>query len=69
MAAACVLGQVIGATNRNGERPSERPIEAQDVLATIYQFLGIHPRHEFINFAGRPLPILPHGKPIDELVG
>ena len=63
------MGQVIGATNRHGERPSERPVKPQDVLATIYQFLGINPRHEFTNFAGRPLPILPHGKPIDELVG
>ena len=63
------MGQVIGATNAHGERPSERPVKPQDVLATIYQFLGINPRHAFANFAGRPLPILPHGEPIDELVG
>ena len=63
------MGQVIGATNRHGERPSERPVKPQDILATIYRFLGIDPRHEFTNFAGRPLPILPHGEPIDELIG
>lgn len=63
------MGQVIGATNRHGERPVERPVKPQDVLATIYQFLGINPHHEFINLAGRPLPILPHGDPIAELLG
>ncbi|GIS59925.1 MAG: hypothetical protein CM1200mP2_21500 [Planctomycetaceae bacterium] len=44
-----------------GERPSQRPIKPQDVLATVYRHMGINPRHEFVNFAGRPLPILPHG--------
>ncbi|HAB12989.1 MAG TPA: DUF1501 domain-containing protein, partial [Planctomycetaceae bacterium] len=63
------MGQVIGATNRHGERPSQRPIKPQDVLATVYRHMGINPRHEFVNFAGRPLPILPHGEPIDELIG
>ena len=61
------MGQVIGATNRYGEHPSERPLRPQDILATIYQFLGINPRHEFTNLAGRPLPILPYGDPITEL--
>ena len=63
------MGQIIGATNKHGERPTERPIKPQDVLATIYRFLGIDTRHEFTNFAGRPLPLLPHGKPIAELIG
>ncbi len=63
------MGQVIGATNRRGEHPVERPVRPQDLLATIYRFLGIDPRHEFANFAGRPIPILPYGEPIRELVG
>jgi len=62
------MGQVIGATNKHSERPSERPIKPQDVLATIYRFLGINPRHEFIDFAGRPLSLLPHGETIRELL-
>ena len=63
------MGQVIGETNRHGERPSQRPIKPQDILATVYQHMGINPRHEFVNFAGRPLPILPYGDPIEELTG
>ena len=73
-AGSCVLfggglkmGQVIGETNRHGERPVRRPIHPRDVLATIYQFMGIDTTHEFIDHAGRPLPILPRGKPIHEL--
>ena len=63
------MGQVIGATNAHGERPSERPIAPQDVLATIYQFLGVDTSHMFHDLEGRPLPLLPYGTPIPELVG
>ncbi len=63
------MGQVIGATNPKGERPSERPIVPQDLLATIYHFLGIDPHHMLVDPEGRPLPILPHGTTIPELLG
>ena len=62
------LGQVIGATNSRGEHPKERPLTPQDLLATIYQHLGIDAHHEFRDFTGRPLPILPGGRVISELV-
>ena len=62
------MGQVIGATNPRGETPAEHPVKPQDVLATIYHVLGIDPKHEFTNLAGRPVPILPSGEPIRELV-
>ncbi len=63
------MGQVIGATNRHGEHPVQSPVRPQDLLATIYHVLGIDTRHEFLNLAGRPFPILPYGEPIRELVG
>ena len=62
------MGQVIGATNRYGEHPIDRPVKPQNLLATIYQFLGIDVRHEFTDTSGRPFLILPYGKPIRELV-
>ena len=34
------MGQVIGATNRRGEHPVERPLTPKDLLATIYRHLG-----------------------------
>jgi Protein of unknown function (DUF1501) len=61
-------GQVVGATNARGEYPKERPLTPRDVLATIYRHLGIDPRREFRDFAGRPVPILPDGEPIRDLI-
>ena len=61
------MGQIIGATNSKGEYPKERPLTPQDLLATAYQHLGIDPHHEFRDFTGRPIPILPTGQPIPEL--
>ena len=34
-------GQVIGATDRLGGEPSERPVRFGEVFATLYQNLGI----------------------------
>jgi len=62
------MGQVIGATNSKGEYPTQRPLTPQDLLATIYRHLGIDCGHEFIDFAGRPIPILSDGEPIRELI-
>lgn len=61
------MGQVIGATNSKAEYPVERPLTPQDLLATIYQHLGIDPNHEFLDFGGRPQRILYHGQAIQEL--
>lgn len=61
-------GQVIGATDRRGEHPIARRVGPQDFLATIYRHLGIDFERVLINnFAGRPTPIVTHGKPIAEL--
>ncbi|MGE3407454.1 MAG: DUF1501 domain-containing protein [Pirellulales bacterium] len=62
------MGQVIGATNSKAEYPTQRPLTPQDLLATIYQHLGIDHQQSFNDFAGRPQPILDHGSPIEELV-
>jgi uncharacterized protein (DUF1501 family) len=62
------MGQVIGATDARGEQPVERRLAPEDILATVYANLGIDPRAEFVNHAGRPIPILPRGEPIAELL-
>ena len=63
------MGQVIGSTNDKGERPADRPVTYQDLLATIYDAMGVDPAHLFVNAAGRPVPILPDGEVIRELTG
>jgi hypothetical protein len=60
-------GQVIGATNRQGDEVVQRRLTPCDVLATWYKFLGVPLDLRFTDFAGRPTPILPQGRPIDEL--
>ncbi|MEX2286178.1 MAG: DUF1501 domain-containing protein [Planctomycetaceae bacterium] len=62
------VGQVIGATTAKGEEPARRPIGPGDVLATLYRQLGVDTTRQFINHAGRPVPILTDGKPIEELL-
>jgi hypothetical protein len=48
-------GQAIGATNRLGEYAKERPVHFQEIFATLYQNLGIHPATTTITDpSGRP---------------
>lgn len=64
-----VMGQVVGSTNAKGEQPDERPVSYQSLLSTIYYALGINPTRTFLNPSGRPVPILPEGDPVGELIG
>lgn len=62
------MGQVLGSTNSRGEIVTARPVSPTDVLATMYRHLGIDPSQHTIDGSGRPIPLLPDGKVIDELV-
>src|SRR5262245_1806440 len=62
------MGQVIGATNRRGEEPIRRIMDSNCLLATLYHRFGIDTKQTFTDRAGRPLPILPEGTPIAELL-
>jgi uncharacterized protein (DUF1501 family) len=62
------MGQVIGATNRLGEEPAERAITPNDLLATWYAYFGVPLDTQFVDHTGRPVPILPRGEPIRELI-
>ncbi len=62
------MGQVIGATNRRAEEPIDRIMDSNRLLATIYRRFGIDTSQSYLDPAGRPIPILPDGEPIEELV-
>jgi hypothetical protein len=62
------MGQVVGSTNAKGEVPKDRPLTPNDLWATIYRHLGIDYTHAFLDHSGRPMPILPFGEPIRELI-
>jgi hypothetical protein len=61
-------GQIVGATNRLGEAPIERPLTPQDIHQTIYHVLGVDPKTTFLDFSGRPVPAVDGGAVISELV-
>jgi hypothetical protein len=61
-------GRVLGKSNSKGEVPIDRPVSPTDVLATVYRHLGIDTTLETVNAAGRPIPLLPDGRPIAELI-
>lgn len=62
------MGQVIGSTTAKGEYAKDNKLDPNDLLATVYHFMGIDQNHEFLDRSGRPMPILPHGSPIKELI-
>jgi hypothetical protein len=63
-------GQVIGATDRLGEHATDRRLGVGDFAATIYHHLGIdYERATIADPTGRPVPVLPEGRPIPELIG
>lgn len=60
-------GRIVGASDSKGAFPLENPKSPQDVLATIYRHVGVDTTKHYIDHAGRPVPVLPFGEPINEL--
>ncbi|MFV0446760.1 MAG: DUF1501 domain-containing protein [Planctomycetaceae bacterium] len=61
-------GQVIGATDRLGGEAIDRPVHFAEVLATLYQHLGIDPTTvKLPDLAGRPQYIIENSRPLPEL--
>jgi len=62
-------GQVIGATDRLGGEPVERPVTFGDVFATLYQQLGIDLNSTIPDLSGRPQYLVePGSEPLKELI-
>jgi hypothetical protein len=62
-------GQVVGSTTRHGEAARDRPIDFQEVLATLYHNVGIDVTRTTIQDpTGRPQYLVAKG-PIKELIG
>jgi len=60
-------GRVVGSSDDKGGYPKDNPKTPQDVLATIYRHVGVDVNAEYLDHTGRPRPVLPSGKPVDEL--
>lgn len=60
-------GRVVGASDSRGAFPRANPKTPQDVLATMYQHLGVDINVNYQDNSGRPHPVLSAGRPIEEL--
>jgi uncharacterized protein (DUF1501 family) len=60
-------GQVIGASDRVGESPRDRPVTPADLARTIYTLLGVDPDLELHTADGRPVRVNQGGEMIWEL--
>jgi uncharacterized protein (DUF1501 family) len=63
------MGQVVGATNKLGEFVTDNPVSPQDIAATIYHTLGVPLNRWFKTQDGRPIELIPEGKPVRQLIG
>lgn len=62
-------GQVIGSTDRTASTAISRPVHYKDVMATLFNRVGIDARNTTFNDPqGRPQYLLDAGEPIPELV-
>lgn len=69
VAGACKTGIVVGSTTAKAEVPKDRPLTPNDLWATVFSHLNIdHNATSFLDATGRPMPILPDGAVISELV-
>ncbi len=62
------MGQVVGQSARKADVPQSAAVRPQDLMATVFHVLGIDPKAQLVNQAGRPVYLLEDGQPIRELV-
>ncbi len=61
-------GQLVGTTDKLGQRPHTRPVTPSNIHATIYKVLGIDPKLQVLDPGGRPVSVLDDPDPIEELL-
>ena len=63
------MGQIVGSSNDKGEVPKDNPYRPENVIATMYQHLGINSGTTVTDFTGRPRHLLENHRVIKELEG
>lgn len=62
------MGEVVGATNAQAEVVVDNPVRPQDIAATIYHALGIPLNTWYRSQDGRPIELVPTGRPVRQLI-
>jgi len=61
-------GNVFGESDAIGAYPASHPVGPEDIIATIYEAMGIDYSGVIHDTADRPHPIAQHGRPIDAIL-
>jgi hypothetical protein len=61
-------GFVLGKTDEHAAYPVDRPVSAGDMVATVYQLLGVDPAMQVNDLSGRPIQIAHGGAPLWEVI-
>ena len=61
------MGQVIGATDKDNVKVTDRPIGVPDLFCTFCKVLGLDPRSEYFTEQNQPLKLVEGGEAIREL--
>ncbi len=61
-------GYVHGASDKIGAKPGRNPVTPADVIATVYECLGVPPDLELRDRLARPFVLCPWGNPIREVI-
>jgi len=62
-------GTVVGRSDKIGASVVDRPLNAKDILATIYHLIGISPEQTLNDRLNRPIPLAHNGQVVSELLG
>ncbi len=62
------MGEVVGKSDRYAEQPATRMVQVEDLVATIYSRLGITLDHHYVAPDGRPFPVNPGGRVLEEML-
>jgi len=61
-------GQVVGASDKTGAGPKDKPTTPESVAATFYKSMGVDYKKEYKTASGRPIMIVREGEAMKELL-
>lgn len=62
-------GNIVGKSDKIGGTVADRPVSPKDILATAYHLLGIDPHKTLRDRTNRPMPLVPDGNVVAEMLG
>jgi len=61
-------GQVIGTSNKTGTEPAGRPVQPQELIASLYERMGIDPEGSLPNSSGLDVKVMPGAGRLKEIM-